>query len=132
MRVALIFDGKRPVIAAHGGIATTIAAGLRAFEIGQHIIPSPTTAAKLRPHIIVGGLAAHIKMAIDGTGATQNLAARERDFAIINVWARCGFIAPIQLRIIDGFVEAGWDFDEDVIILAARFQNGNAVFARSA
>jgi hypothetical protein len=58
-------------------------------------------------------------MAVDGTGTTQNLAAWERDFAIINVGTGRGFIAPIQLRVIDGLVESGWDFDEDVIVLAA-------------
>ena len=131
MRVALIFDGKGAVIATHGGIATAIAAGLGALEIGQHIIPGPAAAAKLRPHIVIGGLAAHIKMAIDGTRPTQNLAAWERDFAIINVGTGRGFITPIQLRIIDGLVEAGGDFDENVIVLAARFQNGDAILARS-
>ena len=71
-------------------------------------------------------------MAIDGTGTTQNLAARERNFAIIDVGAGGCFITPIQFRVIDGLVESGWDFDEDIAVLAARFQDGNAVFARSA
>ena len=131
MRVALVFDGKRAGIPTHRGIAAAIAARLSALEIGQYIIPRPTAAAKLRPHIIIGGLAAHIKVPIDGTRTTNHLAAREGDFAIIDVRPRRGFITPIELRIIDGFVEAGWDFDEDVIVLATRFQNGNAIFARS-
>ncbi len=132
VRVALVLDVQRAAVAAHRGIAAAVAARLRALEIRQHVIPRPAAAAELPPHVVVGGLSPHIQMPVDRARPAQHFAARKRDPAPIDMRAGRGLVAPVQVGIVDRLVEAGRDLDEDVVVLAACFQHGHAVFARCA
>ena len=100
---------------------------LGALEVGQHVVPRPAAAAELRPDVVVGRLAAHVEMAVDRARAAQHLAARVLYAAVVDVGAGRGLVAPVELVVVDGLVEAGRDLDPDVVVLAAGLDHRDGV-----
>lgn len=56
-------------------VAAAITADLGQLEEGQQVVTQPAAAAELRPHVIGGGLAPHVEMAVDRVRAAYHLAA---------------------------------------------------------
>src|SRR3990167_7257026 len=123
MRIALVLDDQRARAAAH--LVTAADARLGALEVGQHVVPRPAAATELRPSVVVGRLAAHVEMAVDRTRPAQHLSARKFYFSAIDVGPGRGLVAPVELVVVDRLVEAGRDLDPDVVVAAARLDDGD-------
>src|SRR5262249_59339704 len=67
----------------------------RLLEVRQHAGPVPALAAALAPAVIIGGMAAHVDHAIEGTGATQHLAARLIGGAVVESGDRFALELPV-------------------------------------
>ena len=118
-------DFQRPVMAAQRGIATFHIV-FAAAEKRQHLVVAPAPVAQGRPAVEIFSLATVVDQAVDGGGAAQSFALRQR-----NASARCsrrglGAELPSPLRVEDDFDEAGGQMQVRVRITAPGFQQAHA------
>ena len=110
-------DIQRPADAVKRGRRPLQILGL--LEVRQHLVVGPSTVAHLRPAVVVGGLATHIKHRVDRARPTQHAAARHRNFAIEQVRLGFGVEQPINGGIDHRLDVADRHMDPRVPIVAA-------------
>ena len=129
----LMGEGQNgPVVLDLQGTATPsvgIVAGGHVFgfsEIGQHVLVAPPVAAQLRPSIVVGGVAADIKHAIDGAGTAQRAASWPMDRPAVGAGLGFGGVVPIQGRMIQQMADPGRNVNHWVTVGRSGLQQGDA------
>src|SRR5262249_21768491 len=80
--------------------------------------------------IEVGRLAADVEQAIDRARPAQHLPPRLDDLPVVELGLRLRGIEPIDLTIGEQLAVAERDVNPDVAVMAARFQQQNAMAAR--
>ena len=63
------------------------------------LVGGPAGVALGRPGVVVGAVAAHVDHAVDGAGAADDLAPRDRHLAVEQVLLRRGVVAPVDARL---------------------------------
>ena len=107
-----IGDAQRPLAAAECIVAAALVA-FHALEEGQHLAVAPAAVAHLRPGVEVLRLAAHECIAVDGAGAAEQPAARDRQSAAVGAGLGLGGVEPVgrgvlqQLGVADGNARPG-------------------------
>ena len=123
----LVGDGQR----AAGRVVVIGAARLVLgfLEVGENRIPVPADAAALAPLVVVGVVAADIDHAVDRAGAAQGLAARKVELAVGELRLRGALEFPVHRGVDEGLGETDRDVDPGVGVLAAGFQQQDAMAA---
>ena len=100
---------------------------LGAGEQRQHLVPAPARIAELAPTVVVARLAAHVDHAVDRGAAAQHPATRIVERPAVEAILRLGLEAPVGLGVVLGIEVADRDVNPDVIILAAGFEQADAL-----
>ena len=113
---AVVLHFERAAAAAILGIAALLV-GFRILEMRQDFVVRPAAAAALRPTVIVGRIAAHIKHAVDRARPAEHLAAGQRDAAAGRAFHRLGLIVPVDARVLQQRPQRGGNMDAPVSVL---------------
>ena len=100
-----------------------------AIEDRLDVAPSPTGIAGIAPVVEVMRQAAAINESIDRAGSADDLAARPIGGAPIEPIVGIGAILPIDALVEEGLPIADWRPDPEPPVVAAGFENQNAVAA---
>ena len=99
----------------------------RAFEQRQHVVPAPAVIAHLAPAVVILGLSPDIKQAVQGGGPAQHFAARPFNDPPVEPRIGLGFVAPVDLRIVDRFEVSNRDMYPRIPVATACFKQNHLV-----
>ena len=102
----------------------------RFTKIGQDARIVPALAAALAPAVVVGRGAAHVDQAVEGTGATEHLAARLVGGAVVQGGDRLAFEFPVVAGMVVELVVAEGDVDPRVAIASPRLEQKHGIAPR--
>ena len=104
--------------------------GLHALEVGQYVAVAPRAgvADEAGPVVVVLVLAAQIDHAVDGAGATKNLAARPHGVAPVERGVGFARVHPVEAGVQDRLDLAGGDPDERGVVGTAALEQQDLVF----
>ena len=128
MRLADVGDGERPADAVQRVLAPLLVLG--AAEVRQHIVEAPAGIAELPPMIVIRRLAAQIKQAVDRARPAQDLASRLDHLTVVELGLRLRLVEPVDPAVGEQLAVAERDMNPEMTIMAARFQQENAMAAR--
>ncbi len=103
------------------GIATLLML-FRPFEIGQQFGIAPAAGTRLRPVIVIAGMATDIDHAVDRRGTAQHPATRMSKAAIIEMRFRFRLVGPVEARRGQELPHARGHLNGPVLIHRASFQ----------
>src|SRR5262249_49281761 len=99
----------------------------RLLEVRQHAGPVPALAAALAPAVIIGGMAAHVDHAIEGTGAAQHLAARLIGGAVVESGDRFALELPVVAGVGVEFVVTERNVDPWIAVAPPRLEQQHPI-----